>query len=175
HSLMLLAVASHQSAGSGVAILFEDLLRHVREELSSVVRPRPRNGGRRRRVLPVRRPRRCSACESADFVATNYARILATAPEDSPPIVGIRRPARGICLPHLELGLTHARTEAEAARLIELYLQSEAELRADLAEFVRKQDYRFQSEGLTEAQASSWVRAVHRLVGEPMPRKPPER
>lgn len=176
HALMLLAVASNRSAGSGVGILYEDLLRHVREGLTSAFRSRTRSAGRRRRRSSERPVRgRCPACESANFVATNYARILATAPEDSPPIEGLRRPMRGICLPHLELGLRHARTEAQAARLVELYLRGEEELRADLTEFIRKQDYRFQSEGLTDAQATSWVRAVHRFVGEPLPRKPPER
>ena len=174
HSLMLLAVASNQAAGSGVAILYEDLLRHVREELISAVRGGSRNG-RRRRSSPGRSNRRCPACESADFVAINYARILAVAPEGSPPMEAIRRPSRGICLPHLELGLRHARSDAEARQLVELYLRAEEELRTDLTEFIRKQDYRFQSEGLTDAQASSWMRAVHRLVGESMPRKPPER
>jgi hypothetical protein len=73
------------------------------------------------------------------------------------------------------MGLEQARSDAAAERLIDIYLRGEAALRADLREFIREQDYRFREEGLTAEQASSWVRAVHMLVGEPRPRREPTR
>jgi hypothetical protein len=117
----------------------------------------------------------CPACQSADRVADNYLRILAGHGPESPPAVDLRLPGRGLCFPHLATGLAEARSEQQAARLLEIFGQGTEELRRELREFIRKQDYRFRREGLTTAEASAWKRAVYRMVGEPLPRRWPER
>jgi hypothetical protein len=89
--------------------------------------------------------------------------------------MAFRHPGRGLCFPHLARGLAQARSEQQATRLLEIFGQGTEELRRDLREFIRKQDYRFQHEGLTTAEASAWKRAVYRMVGEPPPRRRPER
>jgi hypothetical protein len=53
-------------------------------------------------------------------------------------------------------------------RLAEIFLRGEEELRRELEGFVRKHDHRFRGEPLSEAERTSWVRAVHRLVGAPL-------
>jgi hypothetical protein len=40
---------------------------------------------------------------------------------------------------------------------------------------MRKHDYRYHDEGLTPAEASAPLRAVHRMVGEAPPAREPER
>ncbi|GIU98957.1 MAG: hypothetical protein KatS3mg014_0573 [Actinomycetota bacterium] len=120
-------------------------------------------------------PRRCAACESADQAAANALAVLAAAEEGSEPWRGIRQPARGLCLPHVSLGLRLHPDENESVRLVEAYLRGEAELRAALRELIRKHDYRFREEGITDEERASWVRAVHLIVGEPTPRTPPSR
>ena len=176
HGLTALAVASHQAAGSGIAILYEDFLRHVRDEVIAAAN-RPHQGTRRGKRMPgiPRATGRCPACRSADFVVANYLKILSEADSDSAPGRAIRQPTRGLCLPHLAMGLRLARSDQAVRRLVDAYLHGEADLRADLVEFSRKQDYRFRDEGFTDEQASSWARAVYRLVSEPSPRTPPDR
>ncbi len=79
HSLMAVSVASAESGQLGMAILFEDLLRHVEEE----ARRAPSDRGRGRRRVP--RPDqdglaphgRCRACVSAGATAANYLAVLA--------------------------------------------------------------------------------------------------
>jgi hypothetical protein len=115
----------------------------------------------------------CPACQSADRVADNYLRILGRHGPESPPAVALHHPGRGLCFPHLAMGLAQARSEAEG--LLEIFAQGTDELRRELREFIRKKDYRFQHEGLTTGEASAWKRAVYRMVGEPPPRKRPER
>ena len=158
-----------------MAILYEDFLRHVRDEVVAAQAPAPGRKWRHGRSALAPPERGCPACESTDFVATNYLRILATAPEDSEPARALRQPARGICLPHLAMGLERVGSEGGAERLEALYLSAEEDLRADLREFIRKQDYRRRLEGFTNYEVNSWARAVYRLVGEPAPRRPPER
>ncbi len=171
HATMALSVASEQGASLGMAIIYEDILRHIAEEVREAALPRRR---RQRRSLP-HPPRRCAACESADQAAANALAVLAAAEEGSEPWEAIRRPGRGLCLPHVSLGLRLHPGEEERARLAEAYLHGEAELRAALRELIRKHDYRFHGEGLTEEERASWIRAVYRVIGEPPPRKPPPR
>jgi hypothetical protein len=171
HAMMALTVASQQAAGSGVAILYEDFLRHAREDALAAIGPEQR----RRRRRQIRTAERCMACTSAEQVADNYLDVLAFAEEGSDPWKRIREPLRGLCLPHLAFGLRRQRSDEGAARLVEIYLHGEGELRHDLSEFIRKQDYRYRPEGLTDEQSSSWRRAVFRVVGQPRPRRLRER
>jgi hypothetical protein len=171
HAMMALTVASQQAAGSGVAILYEDFLRHAREDALAAIDPEQR----RRRRRQIRTAERCMACTGAEQVADNYLDVLAIAEEGGDAWKRIREPQRGLCLPHLAFGLRRARPDEEAARLVAIYLHGEGELRHDLSEFIRKQDYRYRPEGISDEQASSWRRAVFRMVGEPRPRRLRER
>lgn len=177
HSLMALDVAQEQAAGLGMAILHDDFLRHVRGE--AVLAARPKRGRRRRRQTRTEHERldphtKCRACESAERVAANHLRLLASSGAET--VVGreARKQGRCICVPHLGVGLRLARGETEAANLLEVYLRGEAEMRRDLAEYMRKHDYRYASEPKGR-EADAWRRAVHLLVGAPVPRTRPER
>ena len=175
---MVLDVAREQSAALGVAVMYEDFLRHVRGDAIEAVRGRDRGsrrGGRPKPRAGLPPHRMCSACESADRVATNYLRLLAGAEPDSEIGRAARRSGRGLCLFHLGTGLEIAGSLEGAERLLELYLIGEEEPRRDLAEFIRKNDYRFRSEGFSRREATSWQRAVDRLIGDPPPRRKPER
>lgn len=171
HSLMAISVASAQSASLGMAILYEDLLRYAERALAREARERSKRG-RGRRATP--RPR-CPVCESAEGHAGNYMAILAVAEPDSAPARGIARHGHGLCLPHAMQGVAVARTPVERDRLVDVYQRGAEELRGELAEYTRKTDYRFHHEGMSEAEASAWRRAVLRLVGEVRPRRQPER
>ena len=178
HSRMALAVASEQSAAGGIAIVYEDLLGRAEHTAAQAARSAWRGGPRSRRrsardaLAPMAG---CPACETADRVADNYLRILARSEPESPPAVALHHSGRGLCFPHLATGLASARSEQQAERLLEIFGQGTDELRRELREFVRKQDYRFRDEGLTTGEASAWKRAVYRMVGAPPPRKRPER
>jgi hypothetical protein len=178
HSRMALVVASEQAAAGAIAILYEDLLGTAEHAAAQAARsswrgsPHRRRRGARDALAPTAA---CPACHSADRVANNYLRILARHGPESPPGVDLRLPGRGLCFPHLATGLAAARSEQQVARLLEIFGQGTEELRRELREFIRKQDYRFRHEGLTTAEASAWKRAVYRMVGEPPPRRRPER
>ncbi len=169
--MTLLAVASKQAAGLGVAILYEDFLARVEDDLAHAAKP-PRRG--RRADGPAHRAP-CRACVSANDRAANYLRTLARAGEGSAPWEGIRRPGRGLCLPHAIQGLEIATDEPQRQRIVEAFAVGARELRGELAEFIRKHDYRYHAEGFGEAEHSAPKRAVLRLIGELPARRPPER
>jgi hypothetical protein len=178
HSMMAIAVAGQQSAGLGMAILYEDFLRSLDRRLGDAVRTRRGERSRRFRAgrrSPLPKPAPCRVCVNGRHVEEAYLRLLGTAPDDSPVTSGIRAPQRGLCLNHTLFGLSRARTDEQADRILACFTHGDRELREELKGFIRKQDYRFQHEGLTPGEASAWKRAVFRVVGEPMPRKQPQR
>ncbi|NIA07094.1 MAG: hypothetical protein GWP14_05585 [Actinobacteria bacterium] len=70
----------------------------------------------------------------------------------------------GLCVPHLLLVLGQIRDAASRTYLIGVQVSKFSALVEDLAEFIRKQDYRFcgQSPG---REKGSWQRAVSMMVG----------
>jgi hypothetical protein len=51
-----------------------------------------------------------------------------------------------LCLQHLRHGIRLHGTENERERLVEIFLTGTVYVRANLAEFIRKRDYRFSQE-----------------------------
>lgn len=175
HALLLLSLGLDQTNGLGMAILYEDFLKHLSREAVRAARGRTRSPlGPKRRPDPARLAphSECPACESGGHVATNYLRLLAAADEGSEIGQAARRELRGLCVPHLAHGLRLASSEAEAERLLAIYLRGEAELRTDLREFIRKEHYQHRGEP-SGREVGAWQRAVRRMVGEPPSGNPP--
>jgi hypothetical protein len=72
--------------------------------------------------------------------------------------------SQGLCLPHLRQALQFADAQA-TQRLVQLSQQSLATLRDQLAEFIRKNDYRFANEPVGE-EGDAWRRALNLVAGE---------
>lgn len=173
HSRMLLRVADAQSGALGVAILADDLLQHLLSDAEMEAAAKRPSSRRRRR--PLKPEARCDACITVRNTEEISIRILAVADVGSAPFEGIRRPGRGLCVPHVSLGLAILTEVADRARFVAGFRHGVQELRDELAEYARKHDYRFQHEGMVDGEATSWRRGIYRLVGEPLPSVPPSR
>ena len=73
--------------------------------------------------------------------------------------------AGGLCMPHLRLTLSLA-SGGSAKTLSTWQATAWRRLRDELDELIRKHDHRFQSEKITEDEATAWERAVAAVVGE---------
>ncbi len=71
----------------------------------------------------------------------------------------------GLCLPHFQLTLSHAST-GQAKTLAAWQAEAWRKLRGELDELIRKHDYRFQGETISEDEADSWERAVAAMIGD---------
>jgi len=80
-----------------------------------------------------------------------------------------------LCLPHLRMGARIARSDGERQRLLDLFSRGAEQLRVELLEFIRKRDYRFSHEQVSQAEATAWMRAVFAMVGEPRRQNEPRR
>jgi hypothetical protein len=173
HSSTAISVATQQSGQLGMAILFEDLLRHVEEEASRIAETQEGRRGRRAARAPdaLAPHTGCHACASARTTARNYLMVLGRAAPDSEVAVLASEHAPVLCLEHLRTGLALGDLdEAGRRQLVLVFREGSARLRGELVEFIRKRDYRFADEILTQGEATAWLRAVQAIVGMPSPR-----
>ena len=143
---------------------------HVTDEIENLLGPSPTGSRLRRkhaRGLDGADPHLgCAACQAAHRVARNYLAILSSSDRESEIGAEARRDLRFLCLPHLRLGLEIAPDRTGAANLFEIYARGAHEAIRDLAQYVRKQDYRHRDEPRGR-ETDSWIRAAYLMVGTP--------
>lgn len=136
-----------------IAILYGDLVRHAAQELG-------RRATARRSTSP-HRP--CPVCQVVEEQERECIEVLAAFIDD-PEMDAARRNSTGLCLGHT-LDLCR-RLKGPALRRVVAEEQARLQgLAAELAEFVRKRDYRFRDEPWGPEKAAP-SRAVAKLAGE---------
>jgi hypothetical protein len=160
----------------GSAILCEDLLRVLARRLERSAtrgaaatllgRLRARLG-RPRAPAIVRLYRRRVVCPACSELARAEERYLQTALRfvDDPQFEQAYEASHGLCVPHALAALELAAGDAAGDRLLARTLPKWAELRRDLAGFVKKHDHR-NREPFTEAEAAAYLRAIEALHGQ---------
>ena len=155
------------------AIIYADVLRAVQQRLSKQAPTRPGNSapGLLATLLgasPARRRSAPAACPACDTEAEAQSRFLGIVVEQAadPSFRTRYEAADGLCLPHLASSLERAEGDA-AIFLASATSRKLHPLLQELGEFIRKQDYRFTHEGLTEQEATAPARAVRLAAGEP--------
>ncbi len=109
----------------------------------------------------------CPACLLEQDAEHRSAKILLNHVGDNA-IADAYRKAGGLCLPHFQITISHA-SQAAVKELAGWQAEAWSRLRGELDELIRKHDYRFRSEPVTEAETVAWERAVAAVVGEPEP------
>ncbi len=163
-----------RNASLGLAILCEDLLRLVREQVSATRRELTGVGGWRRRLrrrrplrlVRVRAGRRgCPLCQLLAEAEVGYLDTLLEYIED-PEFDGAYERSAGLCLPHLARALERHPGHAGVGPLL---LRTERKLEGlarDLRGFIEKHDYR-RAAPFADSEATSWTDALALLAGEP--------
>jgi len=157
----------------GSAILYrdqiEDAIGDVHHTILALDAGRPRT--RRGPIGAVLRPRRtprdpCPPCRVGQG-ARERAIVTLIAHLDDPAIQEALERSAFLCLPDLVRALECKRTREQAHRLLDLAEMKLRRLEGELADLIRKRDYRFLREPRGEEQ-SSWLRAIGQLVGWPI-------
>lgn len=173
----------------GVALMYRDVARNAAEEIArpSGVGGRPdlfgtgdrgRMGVRDRLASLTGRGmaaahdervadphRACPACLERERSELLYLDALLTHLGDGR-IADAFRDAGGLCLVHLDQVAAATRDTAALERLLALQRKCLLRLHDELGEFIRKNDYRFQHEGMG-AEGTSWIRAIEIVSGKP--------
>jgi hypothetical protein len=115
------------------------------------------------RALSPRSP--CPVCvQQEEMEALAVAALMAGLGDEE--LRAALRGSAGLCLPHLRRALQAVRSRTAFDILVGIARDRYAALRAELDEFIRKNDYRFQHEGMG-AEGDSWRRAVDLMTGRP--------
>jgi hypothetical protein len=107
--------------------------------------------------------KRCPICEHRDETRRNILSALVEALSSTEMFQALQS-SDGLCLPHLQLALEHVRDPSDVERLRTIQRDRLESLRAELDEFIRKNDYRFAEEGFGR-EGDAWLRAVALVVG----------
>jgi Family of unknown function (DUF6062) len=152
----------------GTAVIYRDIVNTLAKALQQdATAPRRRRGYREalsRRLAPTTD---CPACTLEQDAERRSAKTLLKH-LDSAEVAPAYAAAGGLCLPHVQVVLSHA--SEEATRTLAKWQEGALScLRDELDELIRKHDYRFQHEPVNEEEADAWQRAVAALVGEREP------
>jgi hypothetical protein len=149
----------------GTAIIYRDVVNTLAKTLQEwAVAPRRWRGNREALARRLAPSVGCPACrleqDTENRSAATLLRHLA-----AKEIEVAYAAAGGLCLPHFQIVLSHA-SENAARTLAQWQEGALGRLRDHLDELIRKHDYRFQGESLSDEEAASWKRAVAAVVGE---------
>ena len=162
-------LAAQRGAVLGTAIIYQDVI-------NTLVRALEANAGAPTRLFGRGQPdlshalspsTGCPACVLERDAEARTVRVLLSHMNDAD-LAEAYKQAGGICLPHFQLAL--GQSGSAAVKMLATW-QAEAwsRLRGELDELIRKHDYRFRSEKVTDEEADSWERAVAAVVGEAEP------
>jgi hypothetical protein len=165
---------------TGIAIVYHHLLREfhdafIAQTVGRLVQPvglrrslfGGSNGGTGRSLAAWLTPQRpCLACADQWQAEERYTWATARALPDED-FRARYAASLGLCLRHLARVITQIESPADLEWFTDTERTLQESLLRDLAELWRKHDYRFRHEPMSDGEATSWRRAVHKYVGAP--------
>ena len=107
----------------------------------------------------------CPACKLGHEIETNALKIMLRAfTKQKVPMQDALKESDGLCIAHLRSALELTSDPANVEILLTLARAKLTEIQAELNEFIRKHDYRFQHEVIGD-EKHSWQRAINLIVG----------
>jgi len=160
-------MASRRGAVLGTAIVYRDVINTLAKVLEA---PEKRSllGGRASVAQRLAATEPCPACRLEEDAVRRAIKTLLKHVSDSD-VAESYVAAGGLCLPHFTETLVQAGAHASgtASRsLSDWQATAFRRLRDELDELIRKHDYRFSGETITEEEAVAWTHAVAAAVGE---------
>lgn len=159
----------------GYSLIYHDIINSILKKLEEPGSGAPRRRswlrqvpeGLREQIERLRAaltPRkRCPACEHRAETTRNIVSSLLEA-LPTPEMTDALQESDGICLPHLKTLLEHIQEEALYTKLLAIHRAKLQTLKAELAEFIRKNDYQVIHEGFGK-EGDAWLRAISLVAG----------
>lgn len=149
----------------GVSLVYKDVLLTVKEILEKPSQQQSSRRRGKRALVEALSPRiECPACTYRNVLEAVYVEVWLDHLLD-PEFYEAVQSAAPICLPHLRQAILQVSGGERFERLRQVQLAHWEALIAELGEFVRKNDYRFQHEAVGP-EGSAWLRAVDAVAGQ---------
>jgi len=122
--------------------------------------------GLRKIISDTRAKGRCIFCENIAQTASYYIHTLLDA-LTQPEVLDLYRRSSGLCIPHFfqALELFNGKYVPQLKEIVKVQLERLDQLKDELREFFRKEDYRFSHEPKGKEQLA-WLRAMKIFLGE---------
>jgi hypothetical protein len=166
-----------ESAPLGLALIYRDLLLNLARKLETVSYQAQRpalwqqlrdKAGRRNEpdgIKELAAAAGCPACErQKEMEGLAITAVVLSLTQQDLRLHEALSQSDGFCLTHLQQALARAGSPTAFEALLALSRGKIAALIAELDEFIRKNDHRFQHEGFQE-EADSWRRALRLVAG----------
>jgi hypothetical protein len=171
HSRLLI----RPGAALGTAILMKDVINALQKEVQNSRLWEGESGLDGLRASVMKRPSAKTAvllqklepqatCPACVNVAYLKKHLIKSFSQNLQQLDAPYRQSDGLCLPHFKDLLAETGSPPTAQTLLQAQMHIWNRLDAELTEFIRKNDYRFQHEGFG-AEKDAWIRAVEALGG----------
>ena len=172
-----LAVEKNLGNALGFAIIYQDVINNTLKQMRSDAEP-PRTrrwstllqripeqiGETVQRVLYALTPQKhCVACQQRDRTLHLIISSLMESLHE-PEMRDALQTSDGLCIPHLKKAFEAVNDSDVCEVLLSIHREKLESLRGELAEFIRKNDYRFKDEGMG-VEGNSWRRAIGKMIG----------
>ena len=178
HEHAWLGVNQRLGDALGYSIIYRDIVNSILTQLSDRNSPAPSVDRRTsllrqmpepvrkliEKILPALTPhKRCPVCEHRDETTRSTLAVLVEELE-TPEMTDALQASEGLCLPHLRLAFERANDLSTCEKLLTIHREKLESLRAELEEFIRKNDYQAIKEGFGK-EGDAWLRAVGMIAG----------
>jgi hypothetical protein len=178
HEHAWLGVNQRLGDALGYAIIYHDIVNTILSQLDDDNHPiqNPRGWtsllgqipeqarGMIEKMLYAFTPRkRCPVCEHQEETTRTILTVLLEELK-TPEMTEALQISEGLCLPHLRLVLEQIKDRSICEKLFTIQREKLEGLRAELAEFIRKNDYQVIQEGFGK-EGDAWLRAVGLVTG----------
>jgi uncharacterized protein DUF6062 len=177
HEHVWLAVGGRLGDALGFALIYRDIINGILARLEGGV---PNRASRHSLAMLKRIPeqvrnvvermlyaltpqKQCPACQHRDEI-THLTLAELVKELEAPEIADALQKSDGLCLPHLRLALEQVKSVLACEKLLTIHREKLEGLKAELAEFIRKNDYHFIEEGFGK-EGDAWLRAVGMIAG----------
>jgi hypothetical protein len=178
HEHAWLAVDQRLGDALGFSIIYRDIVNAILKQMddSSVPARSSRRGASLLKQVPEQARnmiekmlyaltphKRCPVCEHRDEMTRNTLSVLV---KELPgqEITEALQASDGLCLPHLRMTFELTKDVSAHEKLLTIHRAKLEGLRAELAEFIRKNDYQAIKEGFGR-EGDAWLRAVRMIAG----------
>lgn len=162
----------------GYSIIYRDIINSILTHWDEVSSPTHPPRGRRALREQISEPsrnliervrkaltahKRCPVCEHRDETTHTHLSVLVEELKTSEMRTALQA-SEGLCLPHLRLALEQVKDVSTSDILLNIHREKLESLRAELSEFIRKNDYQAIDEGFGK-EGNAWLRAIGIIVG----------
>lgn len=109
--------------------------------------------------------KRCPVCEHRDEITRATLSELVKELK-TPAMATALQASEGLCLLHLRQALEYVKNRSTCEKLLTIHREKLEGLRAELAEFIRKNDYQLIQAGFGK-EGDAWLRTVRMIAGTP--------